>query len=100
MSYHKISSDIKLAAIYLYLDCMGFHEHTFYCIFALWLETGNVVKHNFGAPEQSQILHFDCMGFHEHILPYTCKEYIPIWPNHMSSKSYYNTEHYLLFEFI
>ena len=65
MPYHKISRDIKLAAIRLYeqellplndiLDCLGFHERTFYRILALWRETGDVVKHNFGAPGRPRI---------------------------------------------
>ena len=73
MPYRKISSVIKLAAICLYewellplndiLNCLGFHEHTFYCILALWRETGDVVKHNFGAPGRPQILHFDDIDY-------------------------------------
>ena len=55
MPYRKISRDIRLAAICLYeqellplddiLDCLGFHECTFYRILALWRGTGDVIKH-------------------------------------------------------
>ena len=58
MPYHKISCDIKLAAIKVYkaeflalhdiLDCVGFSKQTFECIHALWVATGDVVKHQFG----------------------------------------------------
>jgi transposase len=73
MPYRKISRDIKLAAIRLYerellslddiLDCVGFHERTFYRILALWRETGDVVRHNFGAPGRPRILHFDDIDY-------------------------------------
>ena len=73
MPYRKISSDVKLAAIRLYkrellplddiLDCLGFHERTFYHILALWHETGDIVKHNFRAPGQPWILHFDDIDY-------------------------------------
>ena len=78
MPYRKISRDIKLAAIHLYeqellplddiLDCFGFHEHTFYCILALWRETGDVVKHNFGAPGRPWILHLDDVDYLLHLI--------------------------------
>lgn len=69
MPYRKISRDVKLAAVRLYerellplediLDCVGFGERTFYRVLALWRETGDVVKHNFGAPGRPRALHFD-----------------------------------------
>ncbi|KAF8500286.1 Homeodomain-like protein, partial [Russula emetica] len=53
MGYHRISRDVKIAAIKLYeqdllsldniLDCCGFSERTFYRILKLWRETGDVI---------------------------------------------------------
>jgi transposase len=53
MGYHRISRDVKIAAIKLYeqdllslsdiLDCCGFSERTFYQILRLWRETGDVI---------------------------------------------------------
>lgn len=60
MPFHKISRDVKLAAIKLYerdllplsdiLDCLGFSKRTFYRILNLWYHTGDVVPHKFGLP--------------------------------------------------
>ncbi|KAG1724790.1 hypothetical protein EDB19DRAFT_1644337 [Suillus lakei] len=54
MGFHKISCDVKLAAIRLHewnllslpdiLDSGGFSEHTWFQILRLWRETGNVVN--------------------------------------------------------
>jgi transposase len=51
--YHKISRDVKIAAIRLHerellsldhiLDCCGFSDRTFYRVLKLWRETGDVV---------------------------------------------------------
>jgi transposase len=64
MPYRKISRDVKLAAIKLYegefldlqdiLDCVGFSKRTFQRIHALWVATGDVVKHRFGPPTQGR----------------------------------------------
>jgi len=53
MGYHRISRDVKIAAIKLYerdilhlddiLDCCGLSERTFYRILKLWRETGDVI---------------------------------------------------------
>ena len=64
MPYRKISRDVKLAAIKLYegeflalhdiLDCVGFSKRTFERIHALWVATGDVVKHRFGPSTQGR----------------------------------------------
>ncbi|KIJ07460.1 hypothetical protein PAXINDRAFT_59940, partial [Paxillus involutus ATCC 200175] len=56
MVNHRISRDVKLAAIRLHehgllrlrdiLQCCNFSERTFYCILKLWHETGDVVTHS------------------------------------------------------
>ena len=53
MGYHRISRDVKIAAIKLYrrdlislnniLDCCGISESTFYRILKLWRGTGDVI---------------------------------------------------------
>jgi transposase len=53
MGYHRISRDVKIAAINLYeqgllslddiLNCCGFSERTFYRILKLWKDTGDVI---------------------------------------------------------
>jgi len=75
MPYRKISRDVKLAAMKLYdggflplddiLDCVGFSERTFDRIHALWVATGDVVKHRFGPPTQGRprILHVDDVDY-------------------------------------
>jgi transposase len=75
MPYHKISRDVKLAAVKLYeggflslhdiLDCVGFSKRTFECIHALWVATGDVVKHQFGPPIQGRprTLNFDDVDY-------------------------------------
>jgi transposase len=54
MGNHKISPDLKLAAMKLYdkglmdlddiLDCVGFKESTFYRVLKLYRDTGEVVQ--------------------------------------------------------
>ena len=54
MGNHRISPDIKLAAIHLYehqllplrqiLECVGFSQHTFFRILSLFNKTGEVAK--------------------------------------------------------
>lgn len=73
MPYHKISRNIKLAAIRLYereilplddiLECMGFRKRTFYRVLALWRETDDVVKHMNGAAGRPRLLHFDDIDY-------------------------------------
>jgi len=67
--YHKISRDVKLAAVNLYecdllpmqdiLDCVGFSEHTFWWVLKLWCQTGDVVWHIYGFHGRPRILNFD-----------------------------------------
>jgi transposase len=75
MPYRKISRDVKLAAVKLYeggflalddiLDCVGFSKRTFERIHALWVATGDVVKHQFGPPTQGRprSLNFDDVDY-------------------------------------
>jgi hypothetical protein len=54
MGYCFIGQDVKIAAIQLFecnlipleliLECCGFSEQTWYCILALWRETGDVIN--------------------------------------------------------
>ena len=69
MPFHKISRDLKIAAVRLYernllplvdiLDCLQMSESTFYRVLNLWNNTGNVVRHTFGICSRPRILHFD-----------------------------------------
>lgn len=57
MPYHRISHDVKIAAIRLYerellplediLDCCRISRCTFFRILQLWRTTGDVVNHNY-----------------------------------------------------
>jgi transposase len=56
MGFRKISRDLKMAAIQLYIRdllslddiqaCCGFSLRTFYRIWRLWQDTGDVVRHS------------------------------------------------------
>jgi transposase len=58
MMFHKISCDIKIAALNLHesgilplpdiLACVGFSECPFYRVLKLWKETGDIVPHQHG----------------------------------------------------
>jgi transposase len=73
MPYRRISQDLKLAAMNLYerelipledlLDCVGFSKRTFYRVFKLWRETGDVVKHTHGLCGRPRLLVFDDVQF-------------------------------------
>ena len=73
MPYHKISQDLKLAAMNLYehelvllddiLDCVGFSEQTFYHVLNLWRETGDVIKHLHGLCGHPRLLVFDDLQY-------------------------------------
>lgn len=69
MPYPKISRDLKLAAIRLYegdilvlpdiLDCLRISQRTFFRIWKLWNETGNVVNGDIGACGHPQVLAYE-----------------------------------------
>ncbi|KIK18566.1 hypothetical protein PISMIDRAFT_109193, partial [Pisolithus microcarpus 441] len=71
--YHKISPDVKVAAMHLYernllsldelLNCVGFSPSTFWRTLKLWRGTGDVVKKTFGLPGRPRILHFDDVNY-------------------------------------
>jgi hypothetical protein len=73
MPFCHVSWDIKLAAIRLYehdllplkdiLDCVGFLQCTFDHIHALWVRTGDVVKHKFGTQGCPRTLKFDNVDY-------------------------------------
>jgi transposase len=73
MPFHKISRDLKLAAVRLYqgnhlplddiLDCLKMSESTFYHVLSLWNTTGDVVRHTFGICGCPQVLHFDDVDY-------------------------------------
>jgi Homeodomain-like domain len=73
MPFRHVSRDIKLAAIRLYerdllplediLDCVGFSQRTFDRIHALWVRTGDVVKHKFGTQGCPRALKFDDVDY-------------------------------------
>lgn len=73
MPFRKISRDVKLAAINLYehnmlsleqiLECVGISESTFWRVCKLWRETGDVVRHNYGAAGRPRALHFDDVNY-------------------------------------
>ncbi|KIK98280.1 hypothetical protein PAXRUDRAFT_31282 [Paxillus rubicundulus Ve08.2h10] len=60
MAYHKISDDVKQAAIHLLehnlldlrniLDCCGFSKWMWCQVLRLWRETGDVMNHPTGIP--------------------------------------------------
>jgi transposase len=64
---HKISRDVKIAALNLYesdilplediLACVGFSKCTFYQILKLWKETGDVVTHRHANKGCFRLLH-------------------------------------------
>ena len=68
MPNHRISHNVKIAAIRLYgcdllqlsdiLDCCRFSEHTFYHILKLWCKTGDIVNPNPSLCGQPHLL--DC----------------------------------------
>ena len=70
MPFRKISSDVKVAAINLHdtgifavenlCHLVGFSVQTFWRIHRLWVETGDVVTHNYGyCHGRTRILHID-----------------------------------------
>ncbi|KAG2353420.1 hypothetical protein BDR07DRAFT_1309480 [Suillus spraguei] len=73
MPFRKISRDVKLAAVKPHeqnilsleqiLDCVSFSEHTFWHMIKLWRETGDVVRHSYGAPGRPRTLNFDNVNY-------------------------------------
>ena len=73
MPFHKISRDLKLAAVRLYegnhlpldniLDCLRMSKSTFYHVLSLWNTTGDIVRHIFSIHGRPWILHFDDVDY-------------------------------------
>ena len=73
MPFRHVSRDVKLAAIRLHdrdllqiediLDCVGFSQCTFDHIHALWVRTGDVVKHKFGTEGCPRVLQIDDVDY-------------------------------------
>ncbi|KIK78849.1 hypothetical protein PAXRUDRAFT_36557 [Paxillus rubicundulus Ve08.2h10] len=73
MGNHRISQDVKLAAIRLHehgplhlqdiLECCNFSECTFYHILKLWHDTGDVVTHNQSFHGRPHLLDHDDLDY-------------------------------------
>lgn len=73
MPYRKISRDVKIAAVNLFernllpldaiLGCVGFSESTFWRIWKLWNDTGDVVAHKPGTPGRPRLLVHDDLQY-------------------------------------
>ena len=78
MGFHKISRDLKLAAMHMHdqeilpvgaiIDCLQISRRTFYRILDLWVTTGDVVYHTNGVRGRPRILHFDDVDYLRRII--------------------------------
>jgi len=73
MPFRKLSRDVKIAAMRMYdadllplatiLDFLNFSRRTFFRIRALWLETGDVVRHTDGVKGRPRLLHYSDVDY-------------------------------------
>lgn len=78
MAFRKIPSKIKIAAIRLYqahllplaviCDFLDLSRATFYRAYALWLETGDVVRHTHATRGRKRLMHFSDIEYLKRII--------------------------------
>ena len=78
MGFHKISRDLKLAAMRMHdqgilpvhtiIDCLQISRWTFYNVLELWITTGDVIRHTHGVRGRPRILHSDNIDYLRHII--------------------------------
>ena len=73
MPFRKISKDLKVAAMRMYdadllplptiLDFLDLSRRTFFRVRALWIETGDVVRHSNGVKGRPRLLHYSDIDY-------------------------------------
>jgi transposase len=107
MPFHKISRDLKLAAMRIHnqgilsvpeiIDCLQIGRSTFYHVLDLWRTTGDVVRRTNGVRGGPRLLHFDDIDYLRQIIracpDWFLNEMLELLENNHFISAHYSTIH-------